>query len=137
MADIAAVASRPRRKRLRDLGLPPSGTAETIFESFGTMIETSSLTSAQREWAEVRWRHEALRMFRESGTYRRRFVGLRTVATLSSLSVPVFAGLATVSGSHWEVATLVVGALGAAAVAGDQIFKFGARWRLYRTSFQT
>ena len=61
------------------------------------------------------------------------------VGVFASLAIPVAAGIATTNTSLgvWaRPATLVIGLIGATAVAIDRIMHNDARWRLYRSGYE-
>jgi hypothetical protein len=113
--------------------------ATIIFSVFSEMIKTAQLTDEQRRWAETRWLFEAVWSFTNSLRCDRRHTISTLVATFSSLAIPVAAGIATADshlGSWARIITLIIGLVGATAVATEKVMHNGPRWRLYRSSYE-
>jgi hypothetical protein len=114
--------------------------ATIIFSEFSEMIKrATNLNVEQKHWAETRWLFEAVWSFTNSLRCDRRHTITTFVATFSSLATPVAAGIGTTN-THWGTwarpITLVIGLVGATAVAVEKIAHNGPRWRLYRSSYE-
>jgi hypothetical protein len=114
--------------------------ATIIFFEFSAMIERAAdLNVEQKHWAETRWLFEAVWSFMNSLRCDSRHSMTTLIATFASLATPVAAGIATTN-THWGAwarpITLLIGLIGATAVAIEKIMHNGPRWRLYRSSYE-
>jgi len=113
--------------------------ATIIWCTFSEMIEKSELNAEQKRWAETRWLFEAVWSFTNSLRCDKRHTITTLIATFASLATPVAAGIATANshlGSWSRIVTLIIGLIGATAVATEKVMHNGPRWRLYRSSYE-
>jgi hypothetical protein len=114
--------------------------ATVIFSEFSGMINRATdLDNEQKHWAETRWLFEAVWSYANSLRCDSRHTITTLIATFASLATPVAAGIAATN-THWGAwarpITLVIGLVGATAVAIEKIAHNGPRWRLYRSSYE-
>jgi Protein of unknown function (DUF4231) len=78
-------------------------------------------------------------MYEKSVSAERLHGATTLIGVFASLATPVAAGIATTNtglGAWARPVTLVIGLIGATAVAINQILRTGPRWRLYRASYE-
>lgn len=130
IADETARASR-------DVLLPPI-QAEPVGmgrdHRLTTMIDGLDLEAFQRAYLHERWLGQLHYLGQSARRAQRRYYGLRLMAILGGVTIPALIGL-IVNGDpeplvHWLAFSL--GLLVAAAVALEEFFRFGDRWRHFR-----
>lgn len=92
-------------------------------------IDHLGLDPVQRAYLHERWVGQLSYLSHGARRAQRRYYGLRLVAILGGVLVPALIGLNNTY-SHWVA--FVLGLLVAAAVALEEFFRFGDRWRHFR-----
>ncbi|MDP9416144.1 MAG: DUF4231 domain-containing protein [Pseudomonadota bacterium] len=96
------------------------------------------LSEKQHAWISHRFNEDVLKAAISSTSLRSKFTWLRYAGLGSAFVVPSLAAFnaAQTSPATWvRWTTLVVSIIAALSTGFDQVFRFGARWRLYRRSY--
>jgi hypothetical protein len=97
-------------------------------------IEQMNLPPIQRTYLMERWLGQVRWLGTSARKNQRWHYGMRMIAILGGVTIPALFGL-SVNDSYQDVIrwiTSVLGLVVAAAVATEEFFLFGERWRLYR-----
>ena len=113
-----------------------SGPAERSSRDQAVLdrMEELGLSQIQRTYLQERWLGQLSYLGTAARAAQRRYFTLRLVAILGGVTIPALVGLNVgQDGERWvQWLTFGLGLLVAAAVAVEEFFRFGDRWRHYR-----
>lgn len=119
----------------------PKTTAykEQLKQDLAGLIDRLELTEAQKHAIRSRWLDQVLWMEGKSTACRRWYSLLRMTTILGGVTVPTALGLNAGAGAgpgmaQW--ASIGISLLVAASAAAEGFFRFGERWRHYRSSVE-
>jgi hypothetical protein len=121
---VPSDAGGPRRGKA-----PPNRDEQLI-----AMIKQLNLPPIQHTYLLERWLGQVRWLGASARKNQRRYYILRMAAILGGVAIPALIGL-SVSDSYQDLirwTTFVLGLLVAAAVATEEFFRYGERWRHYR-----
>ena len=133
---ILPSTSGPAGTNAKPSGKPAGRVDDSLNrdEQLIAAIERIDLDPVQRAYMLERWLGQLQFFGRSARTAQQRFYTFRLVAILGGVTIPALIGL-SVDG-QWDDwvrwATFILGLLVAGAVAVEEFFRFGERWRHYR-----
>jgi len=113
---------------------PPFG--ETwLRDDLGKMVTSLALSEEQRHFVASRWLENVLWMEGAAQHTRTRYYGLRLITIVGAVIVPALVSINAVGGTKEAITwlTFVVSLVVALSAAAEGFFRFGDRWRHYRS----
>lgn len=122
------------RKPVPKTERPPFG--ETwLRDDLGKVVASLALSDEQRHFVSSRWLENVLWMEAAAQRTRTRYYGLRLITIVGAVIVPALVSINAVGGTEAAITwlTFVVSLVVALSAAAEGFFRFGDRWRHYRS----
>lgn len=113
---------------------PPFGEA-WLRADLEKMVKSFQLNEEQRHFVSSRWLENVLWMESAAQRTRTRYYGLRLITIIGAVIVPALVSINAVGGAEAAITwvTFAVSLVVALSAAVDGFFRFGDRWRHYRS----
>ena len=111
---------------------------DSLRAEFETLIDALTLDDLHKRMLKRRWLDQILWMEGRAGSARNQYYLLRLITIIGGILIPVCTTLSQMNiwfGFPWL--TTVLGTVVAIAAAVDGFFRYGERWRHYRTIVET
>ncbi len=115
----------------------PRSYTDHLKETFGTLIDGLALEPAQKAYLRARWLDQVAWLETKASKAQSRYYALRIVTVLGAVSIPALVGLTSLA-DPWDgwvrALTWAVSLVTAGSAAIEGFFRFGERWRNYRST---
>jgi hypothetical protein len=116
---------------------PAPSYTEELKQTFTTMIDGLALEPPQKTYLRARWLDQVTWFESKASKAQARYYRLRLVTVVGAVILPALIGLTSLA-DPWDgavrVLTWVVALVTAASAAIEGFFRYGERWRNYRST---